>query len=422
MTTVLGQEVARRKWERFYGPVPGDWTFECFASLFRERAERSSNREAYPLYSFTIEDGVTPKTDRYEREFLLRDKENNEFALVHPGDFVFNPMNLRFGAISYSKVSIPVLVSGYYVVLILDESRCSAVFMEHMLRSTQMIDMYDRVAIGSLVEKRRVHLSILNDVALPCPSLAEQIAIATILSTWERGIRQLSDLIAAKLQFKMNLMQRLLTGKRRFNGFDDKWQEHRLGDVASVNFSGVDKNTVHGEENVRLCNYLDVYRNEVITNDMPFMAATASPAEIAKFSLRRHDVLITKDSETPDDIAKSAYVGDELNGVVLGYHLGLMRPGQDLYGPFLSRLMMIPQMRYRFTQIANGATRYGLPLDATRRMPISIPSVAEQERIANVADIADREIDHLRVELHALRMQKKGLMQKLLTGQVRVKP
>lgn len=59
------QNGERAKWERYFGPVPLDWTFVPFGDLFQERKELSADRQTYPLFSFTIEDGVTPKTERY---------------------------------------------------------------------------------------------------------------------------------------------------------------------------------------------------------------------------------------------------------------------------------------------------------------------------------------------------------------------
>ena len=143
----LNPSFQRKHWENSYGLIPHDWDFVTIGSLFQERREQSSNKDVYPLYSFTIEDGVTPKTDRYERGFLLKDKDNNQFSVVHPGDFVSNPMNLRFGAISYSKVGFPVLVSAYYNILKPKLDRCSPDFMEALLKSYIIMNLYDRIPL-----------------------------------------------------------------------------------------------------------------------------------------------------------------------------------------------------------------------------------------------------------------------------------
>ncbi len=94
------------------------------------------------------------------------------------------------------------------------------------------------------------------------------------------------------------------------------WPVVRLGDAAEVTFSSVDKKTVDGELPVELCNYTDVFYNLRIARGMLFMAATASPAECKKWTLRQGDVLFTKDSETPDEIGIPAYVSEDLPGTI----------------------------------------------------------------------------------------------------------
>src|SRR6266571_2332466 len=99
------------------------------------------------------------------------------------------------------------------------------------------------------------------------------------------------------------------------------WQELPLSSVADASFSSVDKKSHAGEQPVRLCNYIDVYKNEYITDDLPFMRATATRSEIAQFGVRLADVIITKDSETPDDIGIPALADYSAPDLVCGYHL-----------------------------------------------------------------------------------------------------
>src|SRR3970040_32031 len=104
------------------------------------------------------------------------------------------------------------------------------------------------------------------------------------------------------------------------------WIATRMSNVADVVFSNVDKHTREGETLVRLCNYVDVYKNDCITKQIDFMEASATLSEIAQFQIKKNDVLATKDSETPTDIAIPALVTQELPGVLCGYHLALLRP------------------------------------------------------------------------------------------------
>ena len=104
------------------------------------------------------------------------------------------------------------------------------------------------------------------------------------------------------------------------------WRFIPLERVAEIILSNVDKKSGKGEAVVQLCNYTDVYYNDIIDKNIEFMEATATPREIERFSLRHGDVLITKDSETPDDIAVPALVNDTLENVLCGYHLAILRP------------------------------------------------------------------------------------------------
>lgn len=417
-------------WEHNYGKIPEGWAFVTIGSLFKERTERSNDQEKFPLYSLTIEKGVTPKTERYERSFLLKDEEGNEFSKVRPGDFVFNPMNLRFGAVAYSRESYPVLVSAYYNVITPDYKKIDPDFMEALLRSKELMDLYERIAIGSLVEKRRIHLSILNETYIPLPTINEQKIIGNLLQKWDRGIYLYLNLINSKLGFREFLKQEIFSGHLRFFDFGypskighlpERWRKVRLKEVSSISFSGVDKKNREGQQFVNLCNYLDVYRNDYITKNIKFMQATASESEIEKFTLRLGDVLMTKDSETPDDIGVSAVVTENLDKVICGYHLALIRPNNnEVDSLFLCKTMSGPMLRKRLSQLANGATRYGLSTAAIENLEIWLPSLLEQKRIAIILRTADREIELLRFQLDALREQKKGLMQQLLTGRIRV--
>jgi len=268
----------------------------------------------------------------------------------------------------------------------------------------------------------RIMLTTIGAFSIPLPPLPEQRKITEILATWDRAIDLTERIIATKQRRKRALMQRLLTGKVRFPGFTEPWEEVRLDQVSEVLFSNVDKLTHEDEVAVRLCNYLDVYYNNYLVDDLDYMEATANEREIERFSLLPDDVLITKDSEVADDIAVSAVVTEALSNVICGYHLAVIRPmPESVDGPFLSMLFKLHKVRYYFSTLANGITRFGLTQPSVNHAHFLIPSVTEQRKVAEVLSAADREIEalkHLRVQQQE---QKKGLMQQLLTGKTRVK-
>ena len=217
-------------------------------------------------------------------------------------------------------------------------------------------------------------------------------------------------------------MQQLLTGKKRLPGFAGDSRTLALSEISDVIVSNVDKKSFEDEVSVRLCNYTDVYYNNTITSNMNFMQATASGAEIKKFSLKIGDVIITKDSETPGDIAVPALVSEDLGGVVCGYHLAIIRPDQKkVDSRFLNFLLSVPKTRYYFFTLATGATRFGLSIGSIQKAQFNLPPLLEQREISDILTVADEEIEALEQRISNLKLQKKALMQQLLTGKKRVK-
>lgn len=194
------------------------------------------------------------------------------------------------------------------------------------------------------------------------------------------------------------------------------WQEYRLCEVGDVRFSSVDKHIREGQRTVRLCNYLDVWKNPYIHRDLNFMEGTASEDEFDKFSLRLGDVLLTKDSETREEIAEPSVVHEQIENLVLGYHLALIRPAESLTnGPFLAAQLRIPQFRRQFIKGASGVTRYGLGLDTVRNAIVWLPCPLVQSHIATIIRAVDEAIEATRAVIGQTRRLKSALLQELLT-------
>ena len=182
----------------------------------------------------------------------------------------------------------------------------------------------------------------------------------------------------------------------------EHWEVHRLTHRARIESSNVDKLAREGEIPVRLCNYTDVYYNDVIVADLPLMDATATADQTARLTLRADDVVFTKDSETADDIAVPAYVPRDLPGVVCGYHLGIARPTNAMSGKFLKWWFESHSARAQFEVGARGLTRVGLGRDAISAVAMASPSRAEQASIADFLDRETAKIDALAAEQERL--------------------
>ncbi len=172
--------------------------------------------------------------------------------------------------------------------------------------------------------------------------------------------------------------------------------EERLKHVADIRVSSVDKTTTAGDPDVRLCNYTDVYYNERITGALGFMAATATEEQRATFRLKQGDVVLTKDSETADDIGVSALVAEDVPDLVCGYHLAVVRArtGRTV-GGYLRWVIASTVARQQMSAAATGVTRFGLRAAAIADLPIPVPPIATQRAIADYLDRETARIDAL---------------------------
>ena len=255
-----------------------------------------------------------------------------------------------------------------------------------------------------------------ENIFVKLPPFPEQKAIASLLEKWDTAIEKTEALLAAKeKQFKW-LLKRLISDQQD----NPEWRKVRLRDTCEIITSPVDKKIVDGELSVKLCNYTDVYYNNTIDSSINFMTATAKPREIERFSLVKGDVIITKDSETPDDIGVPAYVKETIINLLCGYHLAILRPKKYMIGKYICYALTSPKIKNDFYRFANGITRFGLTTESYQKIEISLPFFSEQKRISNILDTAKKEMELLEQLAEQYRTQKRCLMQKLLTGDWRI--
>lgn len=296
------------------------------------------------------------------------------------------------------------------------------------------------VASGSTFQE--ISSGAFSSISIPLPPLPEQQAIARFLDRQDRRIsrfiRAKQRLIALLAEQKQAIIHQAVTRgldpdvPLKPSGIDwlgdvpAHWDVRRLKDVGQVRLSGVDKHTIEGEQSVVLCNYTDVYKNNFITNQMDFMQASATEVEIAAFTLRTGDVLITKDSETPDDIGVPAVVQDDVPGLICGYHLALIRPySMVLDGSFLFRSLSDLPLAEQFHVAATGVTRFGLSKYDVKNVFIPLPGLAEQrEIVAHLASTSlqpDAAIARARREIELIREYRTRLIADVVTGKLDVR-
>ena len=150
--------------------------------------------------------------------------------------------------------------------------------------------------------------------------------------------------------------------------------------LSKITPSSVDKHIFDDEIQVSVCNYTHVYYNDFINTKVGLDVGSCTENEFLKFRLHKDDVIITKDSETPDDIGIPTLVSESLENTVCGYHLTIIRP-KGIKGGYLFRFILSERTRRYFEIHSNGVTRFGLGKPSVENLVIPLPPEEEQEKI-----------------------------------------
>ncbi|WP_278883299.1 restriction endonuclease subunit S [[Ruminococcus] lactaris] len=202
-----------------------DWEQRKLGDVFEQTANFvNPNDDDIELWSLTVEDGLTPKSERYNREFLVKKKTN--FKEVRPGDIVYNPMNMTLGAVGFNGMAKSVAVSGYYTTMVANKGYDSY-YINTWLKSPQAISLYKTFATGSLKEKQRVQFPTLSIIPATFPEHDEQTKIGSYFE-------HLDNLIT--------LHQRKYMKYADLSVFD--WEQRKLGELAEIVGGGTPSTSV----------------------------------------------------------------------------------------------------------------------------------------------------------------------------------
>jgi type I restriction enzyme S subunit len=197
-----------------------------------------------------------------------------------------------------------------------------------------------------------------------------------------------------------------------------EWGIKRLKYVSDVKPSNVDKHIFPDELQVRLCNYTDVYYNDFITDSTELKNGSCTRDEFEKFKISKGDVIITKDSESPDDIGIPSLVKDNFDDVVCGYHLTVIKP-KTINGGFIFRFIQSDRTRRYFEIHSNGITRYGLGKSSIENLFLPFPPLSEQQQIVSYLDtktsLIDSLIEKTKLKIQLLKEKRTSLINEVVT-------
>lgn len=381
--------------------------------------------------------GLVPSKDLGRKSLQSANYAGGKLVAEH--DLVLNRLKAHLGVFARAKQAG--VVSPDYTVL-RPKGDASVRYCESLFKTPMYVGEFRRRTKGIVEGFWRLYTDDFYNVTALLPPPEEQGQIVAYLRVQDahiaRFIKAKRDLIKLLIEQKLRIIDHAVTRgldssvALKPSGIDwlgevpEHWEAALIKHVADVRFSGVDKHSHDYETPVRLCNYTDVYKNARITDDMDLMRATATTAEIARLTLKAGDVILTKDSETPDDIGVPAWVPEDLPGVVCAYHLGLLRPVPDrVLGEFLFRAIGSARTAQQFHVLATGVTRFALGKHDVKNAVIALPPVEEQKticrRITEECKPLDDAIARTEEEIKLIREYRYRQIADMVTGQVDVR-
>jgi type I restriction enzyme S subunit len=400
------------------GWIPEEWECHAFTDIF--------DRVSMPL---------TPEPDRDYTEIGIRSHGKGVFhkepvagrALgdkrvfwCQPGTIAFNIVFAWEQAVALvSDAEIGMIASHRFPMYKGKASRADERFYLWFFKSPRGKHALGLASPGGAGRNKTLGQGELDYLRVPVPPLPEQKKIAAILSTWDEAIEQTRALIAVAKRRKTGLMQQLLTGKRRLPGFEGRWRQRRIEDVCEINPA-----RSKDERGSATRDAMPFLKMEDVTEDgriVGYRSVAACSASAGYTTFGEDDVLVAKITPCFEN-GKGCLVKGLPGPIGFGsteFHT--IRAGPEITPEmvyYVSRSRIFRQMGEAHMTGSAGQKR--VPVEFLASYSIGLPGIPEQHAIAAVLTAADEEIKALEAKVAALDRQKKGLMQKLLTGEVRV--
>lgn len=357
--------------------------------------------------------------------------EKQRSSILRYGDILINIVGASIGRACKYHLSDTSANINQAVCLLRPNKEVDSNFISYYLQHPLAV----RRLLSTQVDSARPNLT-LSDIRTFCfvaPPLPEQKKIAEILSAWDRAIGRVGKLIDAKQRLKKGLMQKLLTGRMRFPEFDhgihgihgkkkselpEGWKNKTLGSFGLFSKGKGISNSEKKGTGFPCITYGEIYtRHEFVIKE--FHSFIDKDTAQKSQRIQKGDIIFAGSGETLDEIGKCvAYTQDE--EAYAGGDIIIFRP-KGVDSVYLSYLLNSDLLIRQKRKLGQGYSVVHIYSSGLKILHVPLPSLPEQTRIAAVLSTCDREIELLRRKEIALREQKKGLMQKLLTGEVRVK-
>ena len=398
---------------RFKG-YQDDWEQRKLSELLVERNVQHSQSEEFPLVSFTVENGVTPKTERYEREQLVRgDKSAKKYKETRLDDIVYNPANLKFGAISRNKLGNAVF-SPIYVTFEVKKDLVKPSFIEMVVTRKNFIQKALQYQQGTVYERMAVNTEDFTNLDVYIPNGFEQEKIGNYFENLDHLITLHQRKCDETKRLKKYMLQKMFpqNGEKvpeiRFSGFTDDWEQRKLEDIAEFSKgSGYSKGDLI-ESGTPIILYGRLYtKYETSISEVD----TYVEAKDGSVYSKGGEVIVPASGETAEDIARAATV--DKSGVILGGDLNVVSPNEDINSAFLAISISHGNSQRELAKKAQGKSVVHIHNEEIKNLVVPFSANAEQNKIVEYFS----NLDHL-ITLHQRELENLQNIKKFMLGKM----
>ncbi len=404
------------------GWIPDDWDAASVSKYYDFKNGLNKGKEFFGYGTSIIN-----YKDVYSKSFLSREnieglvnvtESEKERYSTKRGDVFFTRTSETIEEIAFNAVLIEDIPEGVFsgFVLRARPKKSNAVYPEFSVYCFKTFQARKEIIRKSTLTTRALtNGSFLSEVIFALPPLYEQKAITGCLRTWENAITNLTQLIATKKQFKKALMQQLLSGQKRLPGFEGEWKELKFSDISER----LKRKNTEGDDTVVT---ISAQRGFVLQEDF-FNKRVASNTLLNYTLVHKGEYCYNKSYSKGYPMGAFKRLDDFEKAVVTTLYVCFSLKNHvdsDFINHYFEAGKMIPGLM-RIAQ--EGGRAHGLlniSLPDFFSLPITIPVLDEQSAIAQVLNTANQEIKVLTTQRDLLMLQKKGLMQQLLSGKNRL--
>jgi len=426
---ILEKSPTGYRWHHRMGVIPDDWGIRMLRDITIQISEKARDRELESL-SISAGIGFVNQAEKFGKE--LSGKQYVNYTVIMRGDFVYNKGNSK----TYPQGCIYRLddrkigaVPNVFISFRLKEKGFDSEYYKHLFISGFLNYQLTRLINAGVRNDGLLNLYAEDffSCSVPVPPQLEQQKIAEILNLYDKNIDLKHQLIEQEQKRKKWLLQNLLDplNSTRFLKFKGKWKKKTMGDLFSFSTSYSASRAKLGTTGVCYLHYGDIHSNNSTTVDVdrdydsiPKIDMTVSKTEM----LQNGDVVFVDASEDYPGVSKHVVVINPRNVTFIpGLHtIPAKSKTDELDIDFKKYCFQSPSFRKQASFYASGMKVYGLSRSNLAKIVVFFPEKQEQQGISKILMTQDLIIDLSMQELHQLQLQKKSLMQLLLTGIVRV--